>query len=324
MEILRTDQAVIKKETFKVSSPDNGLRLDQFIRKYLSSHSRTFLQCLIQDGHVRINEVVILKASHQVVDGDRIVCSFPMVSYPPKRIDGALPAIQAIFQHEHFLVINKPASCMVHAPHPTSPEITVVDWLLEHYREVGEVGLPERPGIVHRLDSDTSGVLIIARTNYAHMALGNMFKQRTIRKVYTALVEGHPPARGTIDLAIGRDPIVKVKMKAFQIKNPNASIREAVSHFNVIEYLDNAAIVVVYPVTGRTHQIRVHMAAIGHPILGDTTYGSQSSYIARHALHAMHLSFVFDKESYHFDVPFPDDMQKAIEKLRLTQKSAEE
>lgn len=301
---------------FIVLEDQQGMRLDQFLSRQCADYSRTFLQNLIESGQVQLNGAVSTKPGQAIKTGDTVVCSFLPTECPVKRVAGPLPSIEIVFQHEHFLVVNKPAYCMVHAPHVDSPDATLVDWIIAKYQEVRAIGLPERPGIVHRLDRNTSGLLIIARTNEAHKHFSALFKNRALRKMYYAVVQGHPPAQGTINMAIGRDPVSKVKMKTFPHGfRVDAKTRDAVTHYRVIQYLNNAALLEIHPVTGRTHQIRVHCAAIGHPLIGDATYGQRSALIERHALHAAHLVFDFNLEHFSFHAPVPTDIKQLIQQL---------
>jgi 23S rRNA pseudouridine1911/1915/1917 synthase len=180
------------------------------------------------------------------------------------------------------------------------------------------VGAQDRPGIIHRLDKDTSGLMIIPRTHHAYNTFGSLFRNRTIHKTYYALVQGHPPKEGFIDLSIGRHPHIRVKMATFD-KEKTAHyikkgyrIRTAFTHYRVIKYFTDYALVEFKPTTGRTHQIRVHASAIGHPIIGDETYGSSSVLIQRQALHAAKLQFQFDNEQFSFSINLPDDISICV------------
>lgn len=185
---------------------------------------------------------------------------------------------------QRFFIINKPAGLIVHKPHRLSAEVSVVDWLLEYNLIPQSIGMPNRPGIVHRLDRDTSGILLIARTMHGLAALGSLFANRMVHKTYLAVVQGHTPESGVINSFIGRDPVTKVKMKAHHVQFDH-TFRTAVTEFKTVKHCDTYSIINAFPKTGRTHQIRVHCASIGHPILADTTYGQKANWSsAKHCM----------------------------------------
>lgn len=298
--------------TLTLQVPDvTQTRLDRFLVEQLPDYSRSYLQKLITQGHVRINDTVVTKAHSPLRPGMTVTLYFPPPpALLPSQKDLSHLDIPIIYENEQFLVINKPAGLITHAPTKDSPVVTLVDWLVTRFAELATVGSEERPGIVHRLDKDTSGLMLVARTPYAHMTLSDLFKSRAIKKSYLAVVEGHPPKNGTIDFRIARHP---TDNKMTHIA-PHG--RDAVTRYHVIEYFDNAALVHVFPLTGRTHQIRVHFAAIGHPLVGDQLYGKSSSLIARHALHAYSLEFTFNDTDYSFTAALPEDFKQLQEKLK--------
>lgn len=325
--------------SFTIEPGQAGQRIDKFLSQALPGYSRSYFKNLIQNGLITINQAPA-KASSIVKTRDAIAITAMADQKRPlfNPVNTNL-GIEIIATHEHFFIINKPANLLVHQTEvPTSCQPTVVDWLLSNHYELVDVGSVERPafakawvgrpGIVHRLDRETSGLLIIARTNFAHMTLSALFKNRAVAKTYLALVEGHPPASGSIDLAIGRDPVHRKKMTTFTNSQSTLSLtkryaprvqtttRTALTHFTVKQYFDNHALVEVKPVTGRTHQIRVHFAAIGHPLVGDYVYGTPSKLINRHALHASSISFSFNGTPFHFEKEIPDDFKRLIQLLQ--------
>jgi 23S rRNA pseudouridine1911/1915/1917 synthase len=303
-----------------VTPESHNIRLDKFVGLQFPLYSRTFFQRLIDEQAINLNGQLVSKPSIRVKTGDAIT-----IKFPPERTTEPIPlanqelGIQIIYKHEHFLIIDKPAGLLVHASSSASTAITLVDWLLAHYKEIAHVGYIDRPGIVHRLDKDTSGVMVIPRTQYAHKYFGALFKDRKIHKTYLAIVHGHPEKSGTIDLAITRNQTARHKMAAVEpdayLHNHISAVRMAVTHYQVLEYFEEHALVQAKPITGRTHQIRVHMAGIGHPLVGDQIYGKKSKAIKRQALHAHAITFEFDGQQHCFKVEPPEDFKKLAELL---------
>lgn len=316
-------KAAAQRLIFTVSDNHTGLRLDKYLGLVAPDFSRSFFHALIDQKRVAINDKPAHKPSLEVRTGDTVTVTLPTPSskeYTP--IDLPL-GIELIHEHEQFLILHKPAGLNVHAPNNHSTEPTVVDWLIARYGEIKQVGSPDRPGIVHRLDKDTSGLLLVPRTNYAHRYFGDAFKNRTIKKVYHALVVGHPPREGVIDAGIVRDPIIRTKMTTttrLHARHLSSSqvgtIRDSVTNYNVSEYLPAHSLVEVHPQTGRTHQIRVHLASIGFPIVGDSVYGTKSASITRQALHAFSLSFTFENKDYFFSHEAPTDFTACYKTLK--------
>lgn len=295
-----------------------GMRFDKFLALQFPLYSRSFLARIIDAHEATINGKVA-KASSILKLHDAIEVKFLQEEKKevPAKKEPDVP-IQIIHTDGHFLVLNKPAGLLVHEPDHDNQEFTIVDWLLKHHKEIANIGAIDRPGIVHRLDKDTSGVILIARTNFGHTQFTKMFDEKKIQKTYHAIVQGHPPASGIIDAPIGRNKFNRTKMAvAPDITGP---AREAISHYKVLEYFDDAALIEVKPITGRTHQIRVHLASIGHPILGDKVYGAPSKLIKRQALHACSVSFEFNGKDYIFSAPLPQDMERLLEILRKNSK----
>lgn len=324
MEIKLVPLSELQPTSWVITSEDAGQRLDRFIAQSLKQYSRTFIQDLIEKGQVVVNNSYA-KASTILKVADVIEVQMPLREQKQlfQPVDTNL-GIEVVAEHEHFFVINKPAKLLVHQTQAGTSEPTVVDWLVSSHQELKDIGQQERPGIVHRLDKDTSGLLLIARTNFAHLQFNALFKNRAITKKYLAIVQGHPPASGTIDLSIVRDPIHRKKMMAVAVpdavlsttkaqpRGSKSNYRSALTHYRVKQYFADHALVEVHPVTGRTHQIRVHFAAIGHPLLGDSHYGQPSKLLDRHALHAYSLSFTFAQSSFSFVKEVPEDLQKVI------------
>ncbi len=219
-------------------------------------------------------------------------------------------SIRIVYQHTDFAIIHKPAGILVHIPTEKSTSFCLVDWLIHRFEHIKGVGPSDRPGIVHRLDRETSGLMVIALNNRAHQQLGKLFHDRKVEKTYSAIVAGHVPTSGSIAHSIKRHPTVDHRM----ICSPDG--RPSLTHFEVVEYFDNATLVTVKPVTGRTHQIRVHFAQEGHPLLGDTLYGTKNTFIARHALNAKSVAFEYDGVRYFFQESAPEDFQNALRQLK--------
>lgn len=294
-------------------------RIDRLLTAEFPQYSRTYFQQLIFDKKVMLNGLIINKSSTVVKPGDVISLTFsPTVKdLQPLTLPTEDMGIRLLHEHADFLIVYKPAGILVHAPHHSSEIPTLVDWLVHSFKELSSVGYADRPGIVHRLDKDTSGILIIPRNNSSHAHFSRLFSERRMSKKYVAVVEGHPPKTGTIDYAITRHPRHKHKMT-----HTLGLGRESVTHYEVQHYFPSTALVEVHPVTGRTHQIRVHMAAIGHPIHGDSVYGTPSESIPRQALHAYQLSFTYQDMYYSFWYDMPHDMKALIDAKKGSEKAA--
>lgn len=286
-------------------------RLDRYIALKTTTFSRSFIQKMIAQGNVLINERIALKANTVVKYGDAVIMETPAPFVAAaKDIEAAHEKINILYEHEHFFIIDKPAGMLVHKTGLFSKEVTVVDWLMGYRLISHNTGDSMRPGIVHRLDKDTSGLLIIAKTSYGHAYIAQLFQDRLVKKTYTAIVHGSAPLSGSIDLYIGRDPVTKSRMSTSRVKNDH-TFRSALTHFKTVVSNHGASLIEAYPVTGRTHQIRVHLQSIGHPLLGDVLYNPvKRSVGVRHALHASALSFVFEGVPVSITSDLPDDLKQ--------------
>ena len=291
---------------------DIGERLDKFVAASLTDLSRSYVQQLIEAGQVRVDGVV-RRSKFKVTPGEVVV-----VDVPPTAVETLEPEaipLDIVFEDHDVIVLDKPAGLVVH-PAPGHARGTLVNALLHHAPGISIAGT-NRPGIVHRLDKDTSGLMVVAKTDRAHAALVGQWANRTVRKGYVALASGLlEPDEGTIDAPIGRDPVQRQRMAV----TPKG--RPAVTHFQVRERLAAATLLDVEIETGRTHQIRVHLAFIEHPIVGDPVYGRASprrdeAWSPRQFLHAARLGFQLpDGRDVAFEAPLPPDLAAVLDQLR--------
>jgi 23S rRNA pseudouridine1911/1915/1917 synthase len=304
------------------------MRLDQFLVMMLApEYSRSQAARMIKAGLVTVNGQAG-RAAATIRLGDTIALAPPPIFEPPPAAADA-PAIEVIFANDELIVVNKPAGMTVH-PSPGHPNATLVDALLARFPELAVMAEPDgvlRPGIVHRLDKDTSGVMVVARTPFARTQLARQFKERTVRKIYLALVRGLVgPERQTIARPLGRHSTERKRMSV-KSRNP----RDAVSHVRVIHrFTEGTAttLVRVRPETGRTHQIRVHLAASGHPCAGDSLYGGGADDglgFERQALHALALEVTEPRTGQRmaFQAPLPGDFSAFLQ-ARGVEPSSEE
>jgi len=296
----------VTRVELRVPDEAAGTRLDRFLADPLGSRARA--QSLIDDGRVRVDGAVRPKR-HLVAPGEAIEVDDVTVESGPVPDDPA--PFKVAYEDEYLLVVDKPAGVVVHPARGHSAG--TLAQALAGRAAGGEE--PWRAGIVHRLDRDTSGLLVVAKSDSVHRALKALLAQRRLRREYLALVEGHPPARtGTIDAPIGRHRRDR-KLMSIDSDDP----REARTHFEIEQLLPAAALLRVVLETGRTHQIRVHLAAIGHPVCGDPQYGTRDRYdLTRQFLHATRLAFAHPVTGAEVDVtsPLPPDLAAALERAQ--------
>jgi 23S rRNA pseudouridine1911/1915/1917 synthase len=314
---------VILPASITADAAHDRMRLDVFISMRLAPEfSRSQVARMIKAGLVTVNGAAA-RASSGVRTGDRVEVARPPLSAELHELhpqENDAPQIEVIFADEEIIVVNKPAGMTVH-PAPGHPDGTLVDALLARFPELAAMAEPDgllRPGIVHRLDKDTSGVMVVARTPFARTSLSRQFKDRTVRKIYLAIVKGIVARdRITIEQPVGRHPIERKKMSV-----RSHMPRDAMSDVTVLRRFERssrdglemgATLVRVKPATGRMHQIRVHLASIGHPCLGDRVYGGakpgDAGHFDRQALHALALSITHPRSGEHLEflAPLPAD-----------------
>jgi len=284
-------------------------RLDKYLSREYPELSRSRLQKLIEQGHVLVNGLGA-KVSQRLNPGDRI-----SISIPPAEPTSLVPeplALEIVYEDNDLIVVNKPAGLTVH-PAPGHTSHTLVNALLAYCPELAQFGDSLRPGIVHRLDKDTSGLMIIAKNSVAQQNLINQFKSHLVTKKYLVLVKGKlSPERGIIEAPIGRHPANRKRMAIVN------SGRQAKTNYEVKEYLNNYTLLEVKIETGRTHQIRVHLAAIGYPVVGDSVYGIKSPYSKRQFVHAYRLGFRLPSngEYREFNCDLPQDLKQTLSLLK--------
>ncbi len=301
--------------------PDyDGARLDNFLTALLPDQSRSNIQRLIKEGHVT-GGASTLRPSTAVRTGQTYTIDVPPPA-PSVPEPEELP-LRIIYQDQHIVVLDKPAGMVVH-PAAGHSGGTLVNALLHHVKDLSGIGGEARPGIVHRLDRGTSGVMVVAKTDRAHQELSRQFSDREVEKEYIALVWGVVQAGRRIDAPIGRDPGDRQKMSTRARR-----ARHAVTRVTFAKHYKGASLLKVAIATGRTHQIRVHLSAIGHPIVGDSTYGGLHRRTAanlravqrleRPFLHSAHLAFTHpgDGRRVEFDSPLPPDLQHVLDDIEM-------
>ena len=289
-------------------------RLDKFLVAHMPDYSRSRLQGLITDGFVKVSGEQVVKSGWMVKVGDTVE-----LIVPPTQSTELVPEnipLQIIFENKDLMVVDKPAGMVVHpgAGHATG---TLVHAALAHAPEMEGISGEQRPGVVHRLDKETSGLILLAKNDHAHHWLQDQFRLRKVVKIYLALVDGHPPTpTGRIEAPIGRDPSHRMQMGVVTLDKG----RESETEYKTLESFDQYAFLEVHPLTGRTHQIRLHLAFIHCPIVGDTLYGHRHPTldITRHFLHAARLTIQLPGESNArtFSAPLPPELEQVLNSLR--------
>ncbi len=295
-------------KTYRFIVDRSAVRLDKLIAEKCPGLSRTYAKKLIVDGYITLNDQVT-KASLKLSVGDRVNITIPPTTPSPLSAE-AIP-LDIIYEDEDLLVIDKPAGLTTH-PAPGHPSHTLVNAVLARLPNLPDSGDASRPGIVHRLDKDTSGLMLVAKNSPALANLQNQFKARSVVKAYLVLVKGHiSPESGFIDAPIGRDPGNRKRMAVID------SGREARTEYRVVKYVGNCSLLEIKPETGRTHQIRVHLRAIDYPVVGDIVYGVKSAYLPRQFVHACRLGFKLPSsdEYVEFTSELPPDLEQALKDI---------
>ena len=299
--------------SFRYEGAGNS-RLDKFLVTQLPEFSRTRLQTLIENGSILVDGTVAYKSGQMINQGNLIQVHIPPPE-PTQLVPEEIP-LDIVFENEDLMVVNKPAGMVVH-PAAGHKSGTLVHAALAHAPEMIGIGGEKRPGVVHRLDKDTSGLILLAKNDQAHRWLQDQFRLRKTIKTYIALVDGKPPTpSGRIEAPVGRDSIHRKLMSVSRIKKG----REAISEYHTLESFREHTLLEVHPLTGRTHQIRVHLKFIGCPVAGDTVYGHKRATIElnRHFLHACRLTILLPGEDKPctFEAPLPVELVQVLERLR--------
>lgn len=312
-----TSMVLSSASQFLAALEERDVRIDVALTTRGVVYSRSLARKLIDTEHVKVNSKPV-KASYKLVPGDRVEVAIP--DPVPLQLEPQEMPVPVLFEDQHIIVLNKPPGLPVH-PGAGHPKGTLVNALLAHCTDLSGIGGSLRPGIVHRLDKNTTGVMVAAKNDTAHLELARQLKERSMRRTYRAIVQGVPRTdRGIIEAPIGRHPVDRKKMAVLQ------SGRQAKTRFLVLERFGGHAYVEVCLDTGRTHQIRVHMAYIGHPVLADPEYGpgqhlTSAFGMERQALHALKINLIhpFTGEPLEFEAPLPSDMERALALLRSGQ-----
>jgi 23S rRNA pseudouridine1911/1915/1917 synthase len=300
---------------WKTEQEQAGERIDKFVTESLDEDvSRSQIQLWIKSGHVKVNGAEV-KPNYKLSAGDLVVLDIP------EPVDKDIAAedipLEVVYEDSDMIVVNKSRGMVVH-PAPGHTSGTLVNALMFHCKDLSGINGELRPGIVHRIDKDTSGLLMAAKNDKAHVSLAQQLKDHTVARVYTAVVHGRVAHdHGTIDAPLGRDTVDR---KMYTVTNRNS--KQAVTHFLVLERIGDYTVLQLKLETGRTHQIRVHLKFIGHPLVGDPVYGvrgHRDKWMNGQALHAGVLGFKHPRTDAYmeYEAPLPDDMNKLLEVLRM-------
>ena len=303
----------MEEDLLQITAEESGERIDALLARILPELSRSAAQRLLEEGRVLLRDVPV-KKNYKCAAGDRFLVSLPEMAEDVPLIAQDIP-LDVVYEDGDVVVVNKPRGMVVH-PAPGHPDGTLVNALLYHCGDsLSGIGGEKRPGIVHRIDKDTSGLLIVAKNDFAHQALSAQLADRSLSRVYEAVVRGNlREDTGTVDRPIGRHPTDRKRM-AVTDKNS----RPAVTHWEVLARYRGYTHIRCRLETGRTHQIRVHLASLGHPLLGDFTYGAPSPEkgLEGQCLHARELKFIHPRtgEPVHLETPLPAYFQDVLSKL---------
>jgi len=298
---------------FRFEHESSG-RLDKFLVEQLPEFSRSRIQGLIANGCVDVNDHAAKKAGQSLESGSTVIVRIPP-AMPTELVAENIP-LDILFENEDLIVVNKPAGMVVH-PAVGHSSGTLVNAVLGYDPDIEGIGGEERPGVVHRLDKETSGLILLAKNERAHRWLQDQFRLRKVEKTYLALVDGKPPTpSGRVETFVGRDPSHRKQMAIVS----ESRGREAISEYKTLEEFTKHTLLEFHPQTGRTHQIRLHCAFLKCPIVGDKVYGRKKSSvdINRHFLHAHRLKIVLSEktEPMLFEAPLPDELMGVLDNLR--------
>lgn len=300
----------MKTEKIYIEAENEGIRIDKFLNEYFPDLSRSFLQNIIKEGNVLLGDKEI-KPNYKLREGDMITVNLPDL----KKLE-ALPEnikLDILYEDSDVIVVNKPQGMVVHPAHGNYSG-TLVNGLLYHCRDLSGINGVLRPGIVHRIDKDTSGVLVIAKNDTAHISLSAQLKEHSMHRIYNCIVYGHfNESMFTVDKPLGRDK--KDRKKIAVVKDG----KRAVSHFKVLEEYKGFSLLECSLETGRTHQIRVHLSSLNHPIVGDRVYGINDKFnLNGQLLHAKLLGFIHpgSKDYMEFEAPYPKYFNEFLNRIK--------